>query len=186
MSLGKALGGLLLIYLLIGGSAIWQLRRNCLLQRDSCDYYDLLDWVLTDPISLIASVIFLGLLVFITWQFIALARANKLGIQEDTPEPRFNVSGLLVALIVFALYLGGSLAVLTSAANQLEPLDFDKMDSFFWKSLLTIKGSAIVLVVLWHLNDYFAKPASGITLLLLFGATFGSISWLIKSTLGIP
>ena len=43
MPLYEAVGGLLLVYLFIGGSAIWQLRRFCLLEREDCGFSALIE-----------------------------------------------------------------------------------------------------------------------------------------------
>lgn len=182
--IGKAIVVLLPLYVLIGGSGIWQIRRSCLLLRDECDFYGLLDWVLSDRYSLIGSVILLGVLLHITWHIVGLARAGKLGIEEDPPEPKFNVSGVMVALVVFLLYLGGSLAILMSAANDLGSLRPDNTVVFMWKILGPIYGSTFVWMTLWHINDYFVRPVSNIVLLLLFSATAGSIYLFAKLMIG--
>lgn len=184
MPIGKAIGGLLLLYALIGGPAIWRIRRNCLLQHEDCDYYGLLEWVLSDRLSLFVSIMFLSLLLFLTWQFIGLARDGKLGIEEDPPEPKYNVSGLLVALVVFFLYLGVSLAVLMSATNELGQFDDVNPNIFVWKFMGPLFGSGLVWMTFWHINDYFVKPASNVVLLLLFSATFGLVYFFAKFAIG--
>ncbi len=180
-SIGKAILVLLPIYVLIGGFAIWQVRKTCLLQRDDCDFYGLFESVLSDRLLLIGSVIILGVLFQITWHIVGLARAGKLGIQQDPPERKFNVSGLMVALVVFLVYLGGSLVILISATNDLGQFDADNPNIFVWTIMGPQYGCALVFMVLWHLNEYFVKPVSNIVLLLLFLATFGSIYLFIKS-----
>jgi hypothetical protein len=179
--IGKAIRVLLPIYVLIGGFAIWQVRKTCLLQRDDCDYYGLLESVLSDRLLLIGSVIILGVLLQITWHIVGLARAGKLGIQQDPPERKFNVSGLMVALVVFLVYLGGSLVILISTTNDLGQFDAGNPNIFVWTIMGPQYGCAFVFMVLWHLNEYFVKPVSNIVLLLLFLATFGSIYLFIKS-----
>jgi len=182
--IGKAILILLPIYVLIGGYAIWQVRNNCLLHREDCGYYGLFETVLSDRFVLLGSIIVLGMLLSITWHTIGLARDGKLGIQQDPPERKFNVSGLTVAIVVFLIYLGGSLAILMSATNDLGQFDANNPDIFVWTIMGPQYGCALVFMVLWHLNDYFVKPVSNIVLLLLFLATFGSIYLFIKSTIG--
>lgn len=183
MPIGKAIGVLFVIYALIIGPAVWKIRSTCLLVHGSCDYRDLLEFVLSEPLMLIGSAVLLGAIITITWHFVGLARSNRLGIPADEPEGRWNVNGLLISLLVFALYLGVALAILTSTANGLDIREIDTVDTFMWTSFWTVKGSAIVYLLLWHLNDYFVKPASGFLLLLLFGVTFGSLYWLAKSAI---
>ncbi len=183
MSPAKAFGGLLLVYLVIVGGAIWQARRTCLVIRDDCGAAGLLELVLSERLMLVGSIIILLVLVFITWQFIALARANQLGVQQDDDERTLNVNGLLVSLLAFGLYLGVALVVLMSAANALEISDIDTVDSFFWTCFWVTQGALLVFAVLWHLNDSFVKPVSGFVLLLLGGITFGSLYWVMKSTI---
>lgn len=180
MSIGKAIALLLLVYVLIGGVAIRQIRETCLLEREDCDYYGLVEWVLSDRLTLIASVILLHVLLYITWNFIRLARAGKLGIEEDPPEPKFNVSGLVAALVVFVLYLGGSLAVLMSGTSDLGQLGAENAEIFVWKFLGPMYGAPVIWMIFWHMNDYFVKPVSNVVLLLLFSATFGAIYLFVK------
>jgi len=180
-SIGKAILVLLPIYVLIGGSAIWQVRRTCLLQRDNCDFYGLLEAVQSDRLLLIGSVIVLGALLQITWHIFGLARAGKLGVQQDPPKRKLEVSGLMIAIVVFLVYLGGSLVILISATNDFGQFDVDNPNTFVWTIMGPQYGCAFVFLVLWHLNDYFVKPASNIVLLLLFLATFSSIYLFIRS-----
>lgn len=180
-SIGKAILFLLPIYLVIGGFAIWQLRKTCLLQRDDCDYAGLLESVLSNRVLLLGSVIVLAVLLQITWHTVGLARTGQLGVQQDPPEPKFNVSGLIVALVVFSVYLGGSFLILTGATNEFGVLDTDQPNIFVWKLMGPQYGCALVFLVLWHLNEYFVKPVSNGVLLLLFLTTFGLIYLFTKS-----
>lgn len=183
MSIGKAIGGLLLIYVLIAGLAVWKIREICLLQRDNCGYHGLVETVLSEPLVMIASAIFLGLLIFITLHVLSRARDGTLGIEQDPPRRKFNINGFWVSLVVFLLYLGGSSMLLISGAVDPSQIDPDNANFFVWKTLGPLYGSAFVFIILWHLNDYFVKPAPAIVLLLLFAVTFGSIYLLIKSSI---
>ena len=89
----------------------------------------------------------------------------------------------MVAFVVFLLYLGGSLAILISATNDLGQFDADNPEIFVWKIMGPLYGSVFVWMTFWHMNEYFVKPVSNIVLLLLFSATFGSISLFVKSTI---
>jgi len=182
MPLGKAIGWLVPLYLLIALPTIWRIREICLLQRDECGYHGLLETVLSERLILIASVLILGLLVVLTSHVLARARAGTLGVELDPPGRRLNVSGLMVALVVSVLYTSGSLVILTSAASELEPFSVEKADSFFWKSMWAIQGTMFVFLALWHLNDYFVRPASKTALILLFFVTLGSVYWIGRST----
>lgn len=181
MPLYKAFGWLLPLYLLIGGYAVWQLRRLCLLERDSCGFSELLESAMSSWLTLIGSILILAVLLQITWHIISRARAGTLGVQEDEPEPRFNGSGLLVSIIIFALYLGIALAVIVSANGGHDILDEAAANLFFWKLNGPLLGSTIVFAIVWHVNDLFSKPAPGFVLLLLFFAMFGAIYWAIGS-----
>ena len=180
-SIGKAILFLLPIYLLIGGFAIWQVRKSCLLQRDDCDYAGLLESVLSNRVLLAGSVIGLAVLLQVTWHTVGLARTGQLGVQQDPPEPKFKVNGLAVALVVFLIYLGGSFLILMGATNEVGLLHTDKPNTFVWKIMGPQYGCTLVFLVLWYLNDYFIKPASNLVLFLLFLTTFGSLYLFIKS-----
>lgn len=184
MSKAKGIGFLALFWLVIVSSLAWQVRDICLLQRDACDYYDLIDTVFSSRFVTIACVLFIGLLIFVTTHVVARLRANTLGIQQDEPPKRqFNINGHFVAIFVFALYLGGSLVILMSAAGDLEPFHVDKFESFMWKAVWTAHGSLLLAIVVWHLNHYFVKPASIILLIILSCVTLGSIYWIVQSAL---
>ena len=183
MPVARALGALLVVYALILGPAIWKIRSACLVLHDNCNYHGLVEFVLSEPYMVAGSAILLGAIITITWHFAGLARSNRLGIEADELERRWNVNGLMVSLLVFVLYLGVGLTILTGTASALDIREIGSVDTFFWTAFVTIKGSAIVYLVLWHVNDYFAKPAPGIVLLLLFGVTFGSLYWLAKSAI---
>ena len=182
MSIAKGISFLVLFYLLISGSVIWQVRQICLIQRDECGYYDFLDTVFSSRLITIACAMFVGLMIFITTHVVSRLRDNTLGIeQEEPPRRQLNVNGHLVALVVFALYLSGSLVVLTSAAGNLTPFHEDKLESFVWKAVLAAQGPLILSMVIWHLNDYFVKPASKILLLLLSCITLVPVLWLVRT-----
>ena len=183
MSIAKGIGFLVLFYLLIAGSVVWRVRELCLLQHDGCDYYDLLDTVFSSRLITIACAVFVGLLIFVTAHVVARLRDNTLGIDLDPPERQYNVNGYMVALVVFPLYLGGALVLLTSAASDLGQFHEDKVISFFWRAFWVMQGSLILLMIVWHLNDYFVKPASRILLFLIFIVTLGSIGWIVNSAL---
>ena len=182
MPVYKAVGGLLLVYASIGGYAVWQLRQFCLLEREDCGAPALLETMLSNRFMLIGSILVLAVLLQITWHVIKLARAGELGVEEDPPEPKFDVSGVVVAIVVFVLYLGVSLAFVLSALNDTGDL-LDPMSAslFAWKLNAPMIIAPIVFAVLWHINDYFSRPAPGIVLLSLFFATGGAIYWAIKS-----
>ena len=183
MSIAKAIGFLVLFYLLILGSVVWQVRQICLIQRDECGYYDFLDTVFSSRLITIACAMFVGLMVFVTAHVVSRLRDNTLGIeQEEPPRRQFNVNGNLVALIVFALYFGGSCVVLTSAASNLTPFHEDKLESFFWRVVWAAQGPLILPLVIWHLNDYLVKPASKILLFLLSCITLVSVLWVVRTT----
>jgi hypothetical protein len=186
MSIPKAVGYLMLLYLLIAAPAVWQVRKICLIERDDCDYHGLLDTVASSWSLLVSCLLVIGSLVFFSAYVYMRARDNTLEIEQDSPGREFNVNGYLVLLVVFPLYFGGSLVVLLSAAKALESSSFEAIDSFFWKSIWATMGSLIVFSALWHFNEYLVKPASRILLFLLFFLTLGSISWIVKSTLLPP
>ena len=179
--MAKAYRGLLLIYLLIVGLAVWKIRGICLLRRDDCGPLGLLDTVLSERLVMIGSAILLSLLVFITFHVLARARDGTLGAEQESPERKFKFNGLWVSIVVFLLYLGGSSVVVMSGSIGPYDIGPDNVNSFVWTTLGPLYGCAFVFIVLWHLNDYFVKPASAIVLFLLFAATFASISFLIKS-----
>jgi hypothetical protein len=182
MSITKGIGFLLLFYLIISGSVVWRVRQICLLQLDECGYYDLLDTVFSSRLITTAIAMFVGLMVFVTAHVISRLRNNTLGIeQEEPPKRRFKVNGNLVAFIVFALYLGGALMVLTRAAGNLTAFHEDKLESFIWTMALVAQGPLILPLVLWHLNDYLVKPASKILLFLLPCLTLIPIFWAIRA-----
>lgn len=183
MTMGKAFGALLLIYALIGGSAVWKIRSICLLDRDECGFDAFLETVLSHRLVLIASVIFLGLLIHITWHIVGRARAGTLGVEEDPPEPKYNVNGLWVSLVVFLSYLGGAALFITSGA--IDPSEINTGNAFWFalKTLAPLYGLAFVLFTLLHLNDYFVKPAPVIAIILLFAVTIGVVYSMLKSTI---
>ena len=178
----KVFLGLLVVYFSIAGLAVWKIREICLLRRDDCGYHGLIETVLSERLVMIASLILLSLLVFITFHVLARARDGTLGVEQDPPERKFNVSGFWVSIVVFLMYLGGSMVFLTIGAISPSEIGPDNVNSFVWTTLGPLYGAAIVFVVLWHLNDYFTKPVSTIVLLALFAATFGSIYILTKSS----
>ncbi len=181
MPLYKGVAGLLVLYLLIGGSAVWQLRRVCMLAREDCGLSGLLHTVLSSWAALIASILIVAVLLQLTWHLISRARAGTLGVQEEEPKPKFNGSGLVFTIVVFVLYLAIALAIILSANMDHDILDEGAANLFFWKLNGPILGATVVFGILWHVNDYFSKPAPGLLLLLLFFATFGTIYWAIKS-----
>ena len=181
MPLYKAFGWLLPLYLLIGGYAVWQLRRLCLLEHESCGVSELLDAAMSSWLTMIGSILIIAILMQLTWHIISRARAGTLGVQEDEPEPRFNGSGLPVAIVIFALYLGIALSVIVSATGDFDILDEAAANLYFWKLNGPLLGSTIVFAIVWHVNDLFSKPAHGFVLLLLFFGMFGAIYWAIGS-----
>ncbi len=182
MPLYKAIGGLLLVYASIGGYALWQLRQSCLLEREDCDASGLLESVLSNRLTLIGSILVLAVLLQITWHFIGLARSGRLGVEEDPPEPRFDANGVVVAIVVFVMFLAISLAVLFSAIDDTAAaLDPVSASMYVWKLNGPLIAAPLVFGVLWMVNDYFSKPAPGVALLLLFFATFGALYWAIKT-----
>ncbi len=185
MSIGKMFVFLGVIYLLIGGSATWQLRRTCLIERDDCGIAGLLEWIPTSPFSLAGAIVMLLVLVSITWQTIKLKREGKLGVPQEEPEPRFNANGLLVSLVVCALYLGGAMVMLSMAGSGLEEFDPDRIMWFSFKTYGAMFGASLVFMILFHLNEEFTKPAPVLVLLLLFGLTAGAIYLYYKSAMGI-
>lgn len=172
MPLYKAIGGLVVIYALVGGPALWKLRRNCLLKHDDCDGMVLLEWLLSDRLSLIASVIILAILLQITWHFVGLVR-HGIPVEEDKPKRRFNVNGLAIAIVVNLLYLAIALPILAGALGNLGSLDESDVSSFVWRTTGPMYGASLVLFGLWYVNDYFVKPAPFYGLLLLFLANLG-------------
>jgi len=181
MGAAKAIGFLALFYLLVSGSAVWQVRQICLIQLDECGYYDLLDTVFSSRMILIACAALIGLMIFITAHTVSRLRDNTLGIElEEPPRRQFNVNGHWLAVFVFANYLAGSMVILTIAAGDLEPFH-EKFESFMWKAVLIVQGPLILSMLLWHLGDYLVKPASKILLLLLSCVTLGSVFWMVLS-----
>ena len=183
MTTGQAVGGLLLIYALIGGFATWKIRNICLLQRDDCGFRGLLETVLSERLVLIGSIVLLGLLVFMTLHVIVRARDGTLGVAQDPPRRKFDVNGLWVSLVVFALYLGGSAAFIASGAIDPSQINSGNASAFVWKTLAPMYGSALVFLILYHLNDYFSKPVPTIVLLLLFAATLGSVYLMLRPSI---
>lgn len=183
MSIARGISFLVLFYLLIAGSVYWRIREICLLQRDNCDVYDFLDTVFSSRLITIACAVFIGLLIFVTAHVFARLKNNTLGIDLDPPGCQFNLNGNMLALVVFSLYLAGALALLTSAASDLEPFHEDKVIALFWRAFWVTQGSLVLLMVVWHLNDYFVKPASKLLLFVLFGATLGTVAWIVNSAL---
>jgi hypothetical protein len=184
MSTAKGIGFLLLFYLLVGGLAIWRVREVCLLQHDTCDYYNFLDTIFSNRLVAVACALFIGLMVFVTASVFARLRDNTLGIDlEEPPRRRLNVNGHIVVIIVFAIYLIGSWVVMTSAASDLASHDEGRVESFFWKAIWAMNGALILPMVMWHLNDYFVKPASKILLALLSFVTLGTVFWIARSAL---
>ena len=186
MSMGKAVGWLLLLYVLIAGSAVWRIREICLLRRDDCDFHGLLETVLSERLVIIGSALLLGLLVFITVRVFARARDGTLGVVEEPPGRKFNVNGVWVSLAVFLLYLGGAAVFLMYGAVDPSQIEPDNVNTFVLGTLGPMYGCAIVFFVLWHANDYFLRPASTLVLILLFAMTFGSVYLMIKSSILIP
>ena len=168
----KAIGSLVLLYVLIGGPALWKLRRNCLLESDSCNGVALFEWALSDRLSLIASVIILAILLQISWHFIGLIR-HGIPVEEEKPKRRFNVHGLAVAIVVNLLYLAIALPILAGALGNIGSLDESDVNSFVWRTIGPMYGASIVLLVLWYVNDYFVKPAPLAVLFLLFLGNLG-------------
>ncbi len=180
----KAIGALLLVWALIAAPAVWRIRELCLLHREECGYSDLVDWVLSDRVSLIGAGLVLSAMLFIGWHFARMIRGGSFGIAEEDEPParRLNVNGLWVALVVAVVYVGVSAAILTSASVDADLLDPGNVNLFVWKLMGPIYGVPLVFMILWHLNDFIVKPVSNAVLVVLFLATFGSVYLVIKST----
>ncbi len=176
----KALGLLVPIYLLITLPVVWRIRQICLIDRNECAYRDLVDTVASSKLLMATCVLIVGLLVFLTAHVVKRARNNTLGVEEDTNERRFNGNGYLVAVVITALYLGGSVALLMDAAEGLEPFDIDKADAYFWKSFWVMQGTLILGLLLWHFNDYFLRPVSRVFLAVLFFASLSFLFWMTR------
>lgn len=183
MPLFKAVGILLLLYALIGGSAVWKLRRNCLLQQDDCNHWDLSEWVLSDRISLIASALILAVLLQITWHFVGLMRHGIPTGDKDKPKRRFKAGGLAVAIVVNIFYVAIALGIQLSAIGDLHSVDESNLDLLMWRMIGPILGALFVFSILVHVNDYFVKPAPLVALFLLFIANIGTIYYAGKSVL---
>lgn len=176
----SALLGLLPVYLLIAGLAVWKIRAICLLRRDDCGPAGILETVLADRLVMLASVILVGMLVFLTFHIVARALAGTLDDEEAPPRRRLNVNGLWVSIAVCALYLVGSYIFMMTGAISPNDVNPENVNAFVWTTLGPLYGSAFVFTLLWHLNDYFVKPVSNVVLLLLFAATFASIYLLTR------
>ena len=185
MSVGKGIAALLVICGLIGGVAVWQIRQTCLVVSDACDFPGLVALALSDRLLLLGSLIVLAALIHITWIFVRLIRANEPDADGHDAGPQFNVSALPVVLVIFLLWLGGSMLMVFGAVTEHldDILDPDKASWFVWAIVLALHGTIVIYAILWHVNDYFAKPVSVVLLIFLLLATLGSNYLVLRATL---
>jgi hypothetical protein len=177
ISTAKAVVLMVPLYLLIPLPTIWGARQLCLLDREECGYGDVVDTIASNWMLQVACLLVVGLLVFITAHMAIRARQGTLGIQQDADEKRFNFNGYLLTVVAYALFVGVALAVLIDAANSLEQLSIEAMDSYFWKSYGALIGILVVATVLWHMNEYSARPAPKLLQAVLFLASLGALYW---------
>jgi len=180
ISVAKAVALMVPLYLLIPLPTIWWARQFCLLDREECGYGGIVETIASNSFLQVACLLAIGLLIFITAHVIVRARQGTLGIQQDADEQRFNFNGYLLTVIAYALFMGVALAVLIDAAKSLESLSIESIDSYFWKSYGARIGIFVVATVLWHLNEYSARPAPKLLQAILFIASLGGLYWVGK------
>lgn len=162
-------------YALVLLPAVWQIRSICLLERDECGSADLAETVVSSRLILAACVLLVVVLLSLTFSMVGKVRNNTVGVDTSVVTRRFNVNGYVFALAVYGLYAGISVALLLDAANDLEPFSIEKADAHFWKAYGTMTGTVVVGGLLWHLNEYFTRPASWPFQAILFLVTLGVV-----------
>ena len=177
ISTPKAVATMALLYLMFPLPTIWWARQYCLLDREECGYDGIVETIATNWLLQAACFFVVGLLIFITAHVVARARQGTLGIQQDADEKTFNFNGYLVTVISYTFFLGSALAVLIDGAKSLEPFSIEATDSYFWKSYGALIGIFVVATVLWHVNEYSARPAPKFLQAVLFVASLGSLCW---------
>lgn len=177
ISTAKAVVLMVSLYLLIPFPMIRWARQFCLLDREECGYTGIVETIASDWMLQVAFFFVIGLLIFITAHVIIRVRQGTLGIQQDADEQRFNFNGYLLTVIAYTLFVGIALVVLIDAASSLEPFSIEATDSYFWKSYGVLIGTFVVATVLWHLNDYSARPAPKLLQAVLFVASLGGLYW---------
>lgn len=177
ISTTKAIVLMVPLYLLIPLPTILGARQFCLLDREECGYRGIVETIASNWMLQIACFLVIGLLMFITAHVVIRARQGMLGIQQDADEQRFNFNGYLLTVITYTLFVGVALAVLIDAGKSLEPLSIEAVDSYFWKSYGALIGIFVVATVLWHMNDYSARPAPKLLQAVLFVASLGGLYW---------
>ncbi len=176
----KAVALIVPLYLLIPLPTIWGARQFCLLDRDDCGFRGIVETIGSNLLLQIVCLLLIGLLIFITAHMAVRARRGTLGIQQDDDEKRYDFNGFLVTVIAYATFLGVASAVLIDATKSLETFSIEAMDSYFWKSNGALLGISVVATVLWHMNDFSARPAPKILQAVLFIASLGSLYWVSK------
>jgi hypothetical protein len=176
----KAVAWLVPLYLLIPLPTIWWTRKICLLDRDDCGYRGIIETIESSLLLQIVCLLLIGLLIFITAHIVVLARRGTLGVQQDGDEKRYGFNGLLVTVVTYAAFLGIASAVIVDAADSLEPFSIEAVDSYFWKSYGALIGVGVLATVLWHINEYSARPAPKLLQAVLFAASLGGIYWIGK------
>ena len=177
MSTGKAFVWMVPLYLLIPFPTIWSARQFCLLDREECGFEGIVETIASNWMLQVACVLVIGILVFITAHVVVRARQGTLGIQQDDDEQRYNFNGYFVTVIVYTVFVVVALVVLIDAAKSLEPFSIEAMDSYFWKSYGALLGIFVVATVLFHLNEYSARPAPKLLQAVLFLASLGGLYW---------
>ena len=177
ISTAKAVVLMVPLYLLIPLPTIWGARQFCLLDREECGYEGIVETIASNWILQVACLLVIGLLIFITAHIVVRARQGTLGVQQDADEQIFNFNGYLITVIAYALFVGVALAVLIDAAKSLESSSIEAINSYFWKSYGALMGIFVVATVLWHLNDYSARPAPKLLQAALFIASLGGLYW---------
>ena len=113
----RKLGALVLVslpLLLIAAPTLWKLRQLCELKQESCESWNLLEFVLNDRLALAASVLLAVAMVTLIWTVVRAPTDGSDDEEEISEERKLKLNGNVAALIVFVAYLGASAAILMS------------------------------------------------------------------------